>query len=82
LPSLWQQPAPNKALLQNSSSAAVLLPFYEFVLTTEDYKQPKSAPAPYLAALQRFGVVAGKRWRLRSPGAGSARPWPRALVVL
>jgi HAD superfamily hydrolase (TIGR01509 family) len=36
----------------------VLLPFFEFVLTIEDYAQPKPAPDPYLKALHRFGAVA------------------------
>jgi beta-phosphoglucomutase-like phosphatase (HAD superfamily) len=35
-----------------------LLPFFEFVLTIEDYAQPKPAPDPYLKALHRFGAVA------------------------
>jgi HAD superfamily hydrolase (TIGR01509 family) len=36
----------------------VLLPFFEFVLTIEDYAQPKPAPDPYCQALRRFGAVA------------------------
>jgi len=36
----------------------VLLPFFEFVLTIEDYAQPKPAPDPYLKAFHRFGAVA------------------------
>lgn len=35
-----------------------ILPFFEFVLTLEDYAQPKPAPDPYLKALHRFGAVA------------------------
>jgi beta-phosphoglucomutase-like phosphatase (HAD superfamily) len=31
---------------------------FEFVLTIEDYAQPKPAPDPYLTALHRFGAVA------------------------
>lgn len=33
-----------------------LLTHMEFVLTVEDYPQPKPHPAPYLTALQRFGA--------------------------
>jgi HAD superfamily hydrolase (TIGR01509 family) len=36
----------------------VLLPFFEFSLTIEDYEQPKPTPDPYRQALQRFGAVA------------------------
>ena len=35
-----------------------ILPLFEFVLTIEDYAQPKPAPDPYLTALRRFGAVA------------------------
>jgi beta-phosphoglucomutase-like phosphatase (HAD superfamily) len=35
-----------------------ILPFFEFVLTLEDYEQPKPAPDPYLKALHRFGALA------------------------
>lgn len=35
-----------------------ILPLFEFVLTIEDYAQPKPAPDPYLTALHRFGTVA------------------------
>jgi len=35
-----------------------ILPFFEFVLTLEDYAQPKPAPDPYLKALHRFGALA------------------------
>ena len=35
-----------------------LLPFFEFVLTIEDYAHPKPAPDPYRQALHRFGAVA------------------------
>jgi len=35
-----------------------ILPCFEFVLTIEDYAQPKPAPDPYLKALHRFGVEA------------------------
>jgi HAD superfamily hydrolase (TIGR01509 family) len=35
-----------------------ILPLFEFVLTIEDYAQPKPAPDPYLTALHRFGAVA------------------------
>ena len=38
--------------------AGALLPLFEFVLTIEDYAQPKPAPDPYLTALHRFGAVA------------------------
>jgi HAD superfamily hydrolase (TIGR01509 family) len=33
-----------------------LLPFFDFSLTTEDYARSKPHPAPYLAALARFGA--------------------------
>jgi HAD superfamily hydrolase (TIGR01509 family) len=36
----------------------ILLPFFEFVLTIEDYERPKPAPDPYRTALQRFGALA------------------------
>src|SRR5882672_11186273 len=43
------------ALIHRSRS---ILPFFEFVLTLEDYEQPKPAPDPYLTALQRCGALA------------------------
>jgi len=33
-----------------------LLEFFEFALTSEDYARSKPDPAPYLAALERFGA--------------------------
>ena len=35
-----------------------ILSFFEFVLTIEDYEQPKPAPEPYVKALHRFGALA------------------------
>jgi HAD superfamily hydrolase (TIGR01509 family) len=34
-----------------------ILPFFEFVLTIEDYERPKPAPDPYVKALHRFGAL-------------------------
>ncbi|NIQ96969.1 MAG: HAD family hydrolase, partial [Desulfuromonadales bacterium] len=34
-----------------------LLPFFDFVLTREDYKHSKPHPEPYLTALQQLGIA-------------------------
>ncbi len=35
-----------------------LLPFFDFVLTNEDYEESKPAPAPYLCGLNKLAVAA------------------------
>jgi len=37
-----------------------IVKYMEFVLTVEDYEKEKPSPAPYLAALRRFGAAPGE----------------------